>query len=89
KPVDAVGKLTTGEQFKGPAELKKVLLKRKDDFNRAATEKMLAYALGRGLEPYDQAAIKRVADAVAKDGYKSATLVAEVAKSYPMRWRKN
>ena len=89
KPVDAVGKLTTGEQFKGPAELKKVLLKRKDDFNRAATEKMLAYALGRGLEPYDQAAIKRIADAVAKDAYKSATLVAEVAKSYPMRWRKN
>jgi len=89
KPVDAVGKLSTGETFTGPRELKKVLLKRKDDFTRAMTEKMLAYALGRGLETYDQAVIKRITDAVMKDGYRSTTLVAEVAKSYPMRWRKN
>ncbi len=53
EPVDASGEMTTGEKFTGPAELKQLLLKRTDDFTRNLTEKMLAYALGRGLEYYD------------------------------------
>jgi hypothetical protein len=88
-PVDASGVMTTGEKFTGPAELKKVLLARKDEFVRNLTEKMLSYALGRGLEYYDQPTVKEIADALAKDGYKSSTLVLEIAKSYPIRYRRN
>ena len=89
QPVDAGGELTTGETFTGPGELKKILAKRKDAFARAVTEKMLAYALGRGLEYYDQPAVKGITDALAGDEYRSSTLVVEIAKSYPFRYRRN
>ena len=89
EPVDASGVMTTGETFKGPAELKKVLLGRKDEFVRNLTEKMLAYALGRGLEYYDQPTVKEIDDALAKNDYKASTLVLEISKSYPFRYRRN
>jgi hypothetical protein len=87
--VDAAGVMTTGESFAGPAELKKVLLARKEVFVRNLTEKMLAYALGRGLEYYDQPTVKEITDALEKNGYKSSTLILEIVKSYPFRYRRN
>jgi hypothetical protein len=89
QPVDSGGELTTGERFSGPKELKKILAKRKEVFARTVAEKMLAYALGRGLEFYDQPAVKGIADAVAKEDYRSSTLVVEIARSYPFRYRRN
>lgn len=89
EPVDASGVLSTGEKFTGPAELKRLLMGRKDEFVRNTTEKMLAYALGRGLEPYDIPTVRKITQAVAKDGYKSSTLVLEVVKSYPFQYRKD
>ena len=89
EPVDASGKMVTGESFAGPAGLKKVLLARKEEFVRNLTEKMLAYALGRGLEYYDQPTVKEIDDALARDAYKSSTLVLEIVKSYPFRYRRN
>ena len=88
-PIDAVGTLTTGESFSGPAELKKILLDKKEEFVRTFTGKLLAYALGRGLEFYDEPAIKNITDQLAGCGYKSTVLVAEIAKSYPFRYRRN
>lgn len=87
--VDASGVMTSGESFKGPSELKKVLLGRKQEFVRNLSEKMLAYALGRGLEYYDQPAVKEICDALANNDYKSSTLVLEIVKSYPFRYRRN
>jgi hypothetical protein len=89
EPVDASGAMVTGESFKGPAELKKVLLGRKDEFVRNLTEKLLAYALGRGLEYYDQPTVKEICDALAKNDCRSSTLVLEVVTSYPFRYRRN
>ena len=89
EPVDASGVMTTGETFAGPAELKKVLLSRKGEFVRNVTEKMLAYALGRGLEYYDQPTVKEITDRLAANEHKSATLVLEVVRSYPFRYRRN
>jgi hypothetical protein len=89
EPVDASGAMVTGESFKGPAALKKVLLGRKDEFLRNVTEKMLAYALGRGLEYYDQPTVKEIRDALAKNQLRSSTLVLEIVKSYPFRYRRN
>ena len=87
--VDSSGVMPTGESFKGPAELKKVLLGRKQQFVRNLAEKMLGYALGRGPEYYDQPTVQEICDAVARDGYKSSTLVRQIVMSYPFRYRRN
>jgi hypothetical protein len=89
QPVDAVGTLTTGESFTGPVELKALLLKRKDEFTRTLTTKLLSYALGRGTEFYDEPTIAQITAELAKSDYKSATLVAAIAKSYPFRYRRD
>jgi hypothetical protein len=89
QPIDTLGTLATGETFTGPAELKAILLKKKDDFARTLTQKLLAYALGRGLEFYDEGPVKKITDQLAKSDNKSSTLVIEIAKSYPFRYRRN
>ena len=89
KPIDAVGTLTTGETFSSPAELKKILAQRKDAFARALAERVLSYALGRGVEHYDHATIVAITKALANSGHKSQALLIEVAKSYPFRYRRN
>ena len=89
EPVDATGVLATGEQFAGPAELKGLILARKDEFARNLAQKMLAYALGRGLEAYDLPAVRRITEATAKDGYRSSTLIREIVKSYPFQYRRD
>lgn len=89
EPVDANGVMSSGEKFNGPAELKQVLLARKDDFARNMTERMLAYALGRGVEFHDMPTVKRITDLLRRDGYRSSTLVVEIAKSYPFQYRRN
>jgi hypothetical protein len=89
-PVDSAGVLVSGESFNGPAELKRVIATAKrDPFVRHLTEKLLAYALGRGIEYYDEAAVTRVTDALATSDYRSGVLVAEIVKSFPFRYRRN
>ena len=87
-PVDASGEMPSGDRFTGPIELKQVLLNRKEEFARNLTEKMLAYALGRGLEICDVSAVRRITKALANDDYRMATLVTEIAKSYPFQYRR-
>lgn len=87
-PIDASGVLPTGETFQGPAELKKILLTGRDDFNRCLTEKMLTYALGRGLEYYDHCAVEEIAAAAAADNYQMMTLIRGVVHSRPFQMRR-
>jgi hypothetical protein len=87
--VDASGVLVTGEKFDGPAELKKLLVERKGLFTRNVSEKMLSYALGRGLDYYDTPEVKRIAHAVEKANYRGSVLVTEIVKSYPFQFRRN
>lgn len=89
KPVDSSGILEGGTKFSGPIELKVHLLEQKQAFIHNLTEKMLAYALGRGLEAYDEPAVRKIEAALAKDGYRSGTLLREVVKSYPFQYRSN
>ena len=89
QPIDALGTLTTGENFTGPTELKKILLKKKDDFARTLASKLLSYALGRGAEFYDEPALATITAELAKSDYKSTALVAAIARSYPFRYRRN
>ena len=88
KPVDSAGELPGGGKFTGPSELKKLLLERKDEFVRTLTERVLAYALGRGIENTDWLAVHQISKAVAADGYKAQRLILEVAKSYPFNYRR-
>ena len=84
-PVDASGALPSGEKFNGPAELRAVLMKRKDEFARQITSKLLGYALGRGLHDGDQCTIQKLMDAMAKNGYQTRTLVRDIVLSTPFR----
>ena len=86
--VDASGEMVSGEKFSGPAELKALLLKRKDVFARNVTEKMYAYALNRGLEFYDVPTVRRTATLLASADYRVDTLVLEIVKSYPFQNRR-
>ncbi len=87
-PVDSTGQLVSGEKFKGAVELQTLLLKEKrGDFLRCATEKLLTYALGRGLEYYDRPAIDKIARALGKDA-RFSTLVMEIVNSAPFQMRR-
>lgn len=87
-PVDAGGTLPDGRTFNGPRELKAVLLARKDEFVRCLGEKMLTYALGRGLESYDTPALDRIVSGTVGKQYKFSAMVAEIVLSEPFRMRR-
>jgi hypothetical protein len=86
-PIDPSGVLPDGASFKGPAELRRVLLKKKDQFARCLTEKMFTYALGRGVERSDRCFVEGIATALAKAEYKFSNLVIEIVKSDPFEKR--
>jgi hypothetical protein len=79
--IDTKGSLPDGESFDGPVELRRVLMSHKDEFVRCLTEKMLTYALGRGLEEYDRRTVKEISDAVAKENYRFSALVDGIVSS--------
>jgi hypothetical protein len=82
-PIDAAGELPGGQRFSSPRELKTIIAGRKDDLARNLTEKLLAYALGRQLEGYDEILVDRLVQSIARDGCRMQTLVTEVVTSYP------
>lgn len=86
-PVDASGVMPSGEKFKGPGEMKKILLNRKEDFARQICNKMLGYALGRSLEDRDDFTIERITSTLAKENFAGRTLIREVVLSTPFRSR--
>jgi hypothetical protein len=87
--IDASGELVSGESFNGPAELKAILLNQKrDDFVTCLTEKVLTFALGRGLEYYDKCAVDQITKKLAKEHYRFSVLILEVVKSTPFQMRR-
>lgn len=87
KPIDARGALADGTSFDGVVELKELLVtKRRDEFLRALTEKMLTFALGRKIEYSDAPAVARIVDQLKKDNYRFSTLVAGIVRSEPFRY---
>jgi hypothetical protein len=87
-PIDASGTLPNGQSFNGPAELKAILKEQKDLFASNLAEKMLVYALGRGVEWYDDPTLNRVTQALSKNDYRFSTLAIEIVKSDPFRLRR-
>lgn len=87
QPVDASGELPGGQRFEGVAGLKQVLLDRRELFLQNLAERMLSYALGRGLEYYDAPTVKKLTQSLAAQNHSAATLVTEIALSYPFLHR--
>jgi hypothetical protein len=88
QPIDTTGELPDGSTFSGPRELAAVLRAKQDQFGRSLSEKLLTYALGRGLEYYDRCTVNRIADAVKAQDYRFSALVTEVVKCEPFRMRR-
>jgi hypothetical protein len=84
-PIDSSGVLPDGRTFQGPGELKTILLSNKAAFADCITEKMLTYALGRGLERADRPAVKAITEGLAAGDYKFSTLVSGIVRSMPFR----
>jgi mono/diheme cytochrome c family protein len=87
-PVEATGVLPNGKAFKTPLELKAILQADRDAFTRCLTEKLLIYALGRGLERYDKPVVQSIVQRVAADHYRLNRLILEIANSYPFQQRR-
>jgi hypothetical protein len=86
--IDAAGALPGGKRFSSPKELKAIIAARTDDLTRNVTEKLLAYALCRQLEGYDQIVVDRLMETLASDGYRMQTLISEIVTSYPFTHRR-
>ncbi len=86
RPIDASGLLPDGTKVVGAAQLRDVLAtKHQEKFVRCLTEKMLTYALGRGLEYYDKCAVDRMMDSLERNEYKFSTLLYEIVSSDPFQ----
>jgi hypothetical protein len=89
-PIDASGKLPDGTQFSGLAGLSKLLAtKYRDDFVRTATQKLLTYALGRGLDYYDNPAVRSITREAAGENYRMSAFVVAIVKSAPFQMRRS
>ncbi|MFT3684619.1 MAG: DUF1592 domain-containing protein [Phycisphaerales bacterium] len=85
KPVDATGTLPGGVKLDGAIDLKKALLARSDEFVEALSAKMLTYALGRGAEPFDRPAVRRIAQRTRAQGDRLSAMVESVVLSESFR----
>jgi hypothetical protein len=86
QPIDSAGQLITGEEFTNVKELKHILVKNHyKDFYRTITEKLLTYALGRGLEYYDVETVDQIVDRIEKSGGKASALLAGIVESAPFQ----
>ncbi|HEY7427058.1 MAG TPA: DUF1592 domain-containing protein [Gemmataceae bacterium] len=86
--IDATGEFADGTKFTGPAELKTIVLERKEEFTRCLTEKLLIYALGRGLEYYDRPTVERIVKALPAGNYKFSVLIKQIVQSDAFRKRR-
>jgi hypothetical protein len=85
--IDSSGTTPDGTPFEGPAALRALLVRNPEQFATVVTEKMLTYALGRGVEYYDVPAVRQILRDVAPSNYSAAALVVGVVKSLPFQMR--
>jgi hypothetical protein len=86
--VDTAGQLADGTAVNGPVSLRQALVKRPEQFVGTMTEKLLTYALGRGLEHYDMPVARSIAQASAGDNYRFSAIVLGIVKSTPFQMKK-
>ncbi len=86
--LDVSAVMPDGTKFEGPKGLQGILLSRKDQFIEAMTERLMTYALGRGVESYDMPAVRSVRDQAAKDDYRMQTIILGIVQSVPFSMRR-
>ncbi len=88
-PIDANGTLPGDVKFQGAEGLRQVLTTTYgDQFVRTAIEKLLTYAIGRGLEPADMPAVRAIAREAAPDGHRWSSVIASIVRSMPFQMRR-
>ena len=87
-PIDASGALPDGTAFQGPAALRRLLMKRPEQLVTTVTEKLLTYALGRGVEYYDAPAIRSIIRRAAPGDYRWSSIILGIVKSAPFQMRR-
>jgi len=87
-PIDASGALPGGRVFHGPVELATMLSSQRDAFAQCLTEKMMTFALGRGVEPSDRLAVRKITAGVAAGQYKFSSVVLGIVNSTPFQMRR-
>jgi mono/diheme cytochrome c family protein len=88
RPIDSSAVLPDGTKFTGPAGLRDMLLGQKRSIVQALTEKLMLYALGRGLEFYDAPAIRKIVNDAGASNYAMQSIVVGIVKSTPFQMRK-
>ncbi len=85
--IDASGELPSGEKVVGPEGLKQALLSREQEFYRHFTRKMIGFALGRGLDEFDECLIDRCLRRLRENDHRSTVLIEEICRSYAFQYR--
>jgi Protein of unknown function (DUF1592)/Protein of unknown function (DUF1588)/Protein of unknown function (DUF1587)/Protein of unknown function (DUF1585)/Protein of unknown function (DUF1595)/Planctomycete cytochrome C len=88
RPADSSGLLPDGTNVNGPVGLRKVLLSKSDQFVATATERLLTYGLGRGVEPFDMPAVRKIVRDSAAGDYRWSQLIMGVINSTPFQMRR-
>jgi hypothetical protein len=89
QPIDAAGGLPGGGEFAGVAGLEQALLNRPDLFVQTLAEKLLTFALGRGLEYYDAPAVRQIVREAKNDNYRFSRLIQGIVQSTPFQMRRS
>src|SRR5262249_15661512 len=85
--IDANGVHADGSKLNGPVELREAILRRPEAFASLITERMMVYALGRGLEPADMPVVRRIVKKAGQNDYRLSTIVSEIINSVPFQMR--
>jgi hypothetical protein len=87
-PIDPSGTTPDGRPFKSAVELESLLAAQPQAFAECVTEKMLTYALGRGLEPYDKPTVRQIVTRLSNADYRFSKLISEIVNSLPFQMRR-
>ena len=88
-PIDASGILSDGTEVNGPATLREAFVTRGDNFLTTVSEKLLTYAIGRGVESFDGPAIRQIVDDAAQEEYRWSALITGIVQSTPFHMRRS
>jgi mono/diheme cytochrome c family protein len=86
-PIDAAGQLMDGSKVDGPVTLRQALTRNPEVFVRTMTEKMMIYALGRGLNAHDMASVRSITRSAARNNYRFSSLVIGIVESVPFQMK--
>jgi hypothetical protein len=88
KPIDVSGSLPDGSKFDGAAGLQRALLSRPENFATTLTEKLLTYGLGRGVEPYDAPAVRKIVREARGQSFRFSSFIVGIVTSTPFQMRR-